>query len=186
MGAAELPASVTRVVSRDDLSTELELYKLAVEMADRTSSRRAAANTYFITLNTALAALVGILSSSRGTPSRGTVPTFDTFGLCVASAAGVVLSLTWWTLLRYYRRLNRAKYHVINTIEKQFPIQPYTAEWAFLHPSEPADAPESKSSGVSGWWKHQHHREASVVEQVVPFVFAGIYLLVMVRVILWR
>ena len=36
----------------------LELYKLAVEMADRVSARRAAANAFFLTVNTALLAFV--------------------------------------------------------------------------------------------------------------------------------
>jgi hypothetical protein len=44
-----------RADSRSE-SVELELYKLAVEMADRISARRALANTFFLTVNTGLAA----------------------------------------------------------------------------------------------------------------------------------
>ncbi len=52
-------------VSADDTSTVLDLYKMAVEMADRVSARRAGANSFFLTLNTVLAAVVGIVSSAR-------------------------------------------------------------------------------------------------------------------------
>ena len=37
----------------------LEQYKLYLEMADRISSRRQSANSFFLSLNTALVALVG-------------------------------------------------------------------------------------------------------------------------------
>lgn len=169
----------------EDRSTELELYKLAVEMADRTSARRAGANTFFVSLNAALAAAIAILSSARKPPPRNTLPTFDAFGLTVAAVAGVVLALTWWVLLRYYRRLNRAKFHVINQMEAGFPVQPYTTEWLFLHPGE-GDADCTAGSGVAGWWRRSRHREASAVEQVVPLVFAAIYVLLMVRVVWFR
>jgi hypothetical protein len=37
----------------------LELYKLAVEMADRVSARRSTANAFFLTINTALLTFIG-------------------------------------------------------------------------------------------------------------------------------
>jgi hypothetical protein len=40
----------------------IEQYKLYLEMADRISSRRQSANSFFLTLNTALVALVSYLS----------------------------------------------------------------------------------------------------------------------------
>src|SRR5579884_3786403 len=98
-------------------------------MADRTSARRAGANTFFFTLHAALAAFVGVVSAARKPPPHATVPSFDAFGLVVVALAGVVLSMTWWVLLRYYRRLNRAKFVVINDMETALPAQPYTREW---------------------------------------------------------
>ena len=173
------------MTSSEDRSLELELYKLAVEMADRTSARRAGLNTFFVSLNAALAAVIAILGSARRPPPHRALPTFDAFGLTVAAAAGVVLSLTWWALLRYYRRLNRAKFRVINEMEERFPVRPYTAEWSFLHPDE-EDADSPDEPGLSAWWRRRSHREASAVEQVVPFVFAAIYVLLMVRVAWFR
>ena len=43
----------------------IDQYKLYVEMADRVSSRRAAANTYFLSLNTAVVALVSYLGTGN-------------------------------------------------------------------------------------------------------------------------
>jgi hypothetical protein len=83
------------VMADNDTGTILELYKTAVEMADRTSARRAGANSFFLTLNTALAAVVGIVSSARKPPPHGSLPSFDPFGLVVTAIAGIVLALTW-------------------------------------------------------------------------------------------
>ena len=168
----------------DDTATILSLYNTAVEMADRTTARRAGANSFFLTLNTALAAVVGIVSSARKPPPHGNVPSFDAYGLVVTAIAGVVLALVWWALLRYYRRLNGAKFDVINKIEKQLPVRPYTDEWKILHPDEPTS---KEAIANLEWWKRvkvrSKHREATVVEQVVPFVFMGIYVALALRVL---
>jgi hypothetical protein len=168
-------------VANDDTGIMLELYKTAVEMADRVSARRASTNTFFLTLNTALAATVGIISAARKPPARGVIPVFDSYGLVLTAIAGIVLSLTWRALLRYYRRLNAAKWDVINKLELKLPSQPFTDEWAILHPS----AEGKDESELARWWHRKvKHREATVVEQVVPIVFMLIYLAVGLRVIL--
>ena len=58
-----------------DTGTMLDMYKTAVEMADRVSARRGTANTFFVTLNAALAAVVGIVTAARKPPPlTGTSP----------------------------------------------------------------------------------------------------------------
>ena len=165
----------------DDTGTILSLYSTAVEMADRTSARRAGTNSFFLTLNTALAAVVGIVSSARKPPPHGNLPTFDAFGLVLTAAAGIVLAFTWQALLRYYRRLNAAKFDVINKIEKTLPAKPFTDEWAILHPpTKPGETPKKWRR----WWRRKvHHREATVVEQLVPLVFVVIYVALAIRVL---
>ena len=158
------------------------MYKLAVEMADRVSARRAGANSFFLTLLTALAAVVGLLSSARRPPRHGSVPSYDAFGLCATAAAGVVLALVWWAVLRYYRRLNGAKFDVINGLEERLPARPYTDEWALLHPDEPL-FPEGGGRQPRAWRRRIKHREATVVEQTVPFVFVGLYVALAIRVL---
>lgn len=168
----------------DKSSVQFEIYKLAVEMADRTSARRAGANGFFFTLHAALAAFVGIVSSAKTLPVKGTLPEVDSLGLILTSLAGIVLSLTWWALLRYYRRLNGAKFDVINQMEAALPEQPYTKEWSILHPEEQADDAHQERSRWTKWWRKNRHREASLVEQIVPFVFATIYAVLGLRVVL--
>lgn len=172
----------------DETSTLLELYKNAVEMADRVSSRRAGANTFFLTLNTALAAVVGIVSSARKPPPQGGGPTFDAFGLVATAVAGIVLAFVWRALLAYYRRLNAAKFDVINKLEGRLPAQPYADEWAILHPDEPIECDTNPEwwqllGRWKRWRRRTQHREATVIEQVVPLVFVMIYLALAVRVL---
>ena len=165
---------------KGDTATILELYKTAVEMADRVSARRAGANTFFLTVNTALAAVVGIVSSARKPPPHGNSPTFDAFGLVATAAAGIILAWVWWMLLRYYRRLSSAKWDVINKLEARLPAQPFTDEWAVLHPDEPTTG---EARARLSWMQRHKHREATVVEQVVPFVFMAIYVVLAIRVL---
>src|SRR5262245_25094514 len=88
----------------------LELYKLSVEMADRVSSRRATANSFFLTLQSGLAAGLGVFArvGSSSVPAE-----LDPFILTLAATAGILLAGSWWLLLRSYRDLNRAKFAVI-------------------------------------------------------------------------
>lgn len=152
-------------------------------MADRTSARRAGTNSFFLTVNTALAAVVGIVSSARRPAAQGSVPSFDALGLFITAVAGIVLAFAWWMLLRYYRRLNGAKFQVINKMEERLPAKPYTDEWAILRPA-PVTANESAQKWTRWWRRKVTHREATVVEQVIPFVFMGIYLILGLRVII--
>ena len=173
----------------DDTATILELYKTAVEMADRLSARRAGANTFFLTLNTALAAVVGIVSSARKPPPHGNVPSFDAFGLAVTAIAGMIFALVWWLLLRYYRRLSTAKWDVINELEKRLPARPFTDEWKGMYPDESLPGVEGESPvkaqqhTLAHWWRHTKHREATAVEQIVPWVFVAVYVVLFARVI---
>ncbi|HWF15820.1 MAG TPA: hypothetical protein VG244_06530 [Acidimicrobiales bacterium] len=172
----------------DDTGTILELYKTAVEMADRLSARRAGTNTFFLTLSTALAAVVGIVSSARKPPPHGDVPSFDSFGLGVTAVAGIIFALVWWLLIRYYRRLSTAKWDVINVLETRLPASPFTDEWRNLYPDEPLPIgderpiPTRRRNRLAGWWRHTKHREATAVEQVVPIVFVVVYVVLLIRV----
>lgn len=167
----------------ESAGTLLELYKTAVEMADRVSARRAGANSFFVTLNTALATFMGVLSAAQRPISHQDRSSFDAFGLYVVAAAGVVLAIVWWSLLRYYRRLSAAKWDVINGLEVRLPASPFTDEWNVLHRDEPkASAPSMKSSLIRALRHRVQHREATVVEQVVPFVFVVLYCIIAVRV----
>lgn len=176
----QLSSRLGVTLTDSESSVLLEMYRTAVEMADRVSARRGTANTFFVTLNTALAAIVGIVSAARRPLPQMAVPSFDAFGLCVTAAAGVILAVVWWALLRYYRRLSSAKWDVINAMEVRLPCQPFTDEWSLLHPEEQGRKGSRRTPNLR---LRVRHREATVVEQVVPFVFVALYLVLGIRVI---
>jgi hypothetical protein len=119
----------------------LEQYKLMVEMADRVSARRATANSFFVTVQSALVTAFGFAKDDR-------------WPLAVA---GIVIAVTWWLTLRSYRMLNSAKFEVICEVERQLPLAPYADEWAIL---KKEDGPLRK-----------RYAALSFVEQTVPVAF---------------
>jgi hypothetical protein len=143
----------------------LDLYKLAVEMADRVSSRRTSANSFFLALHAALASVVSFLGLAPvSIGSSGGAEPADNLGLVLIALAGVVLSISWFLILRSYRDLNTAKFKVINSIEAQLPLKPFSEEWRYL-----------KEDAVKGW--RGRYREQGSVERVVPILFSLLYIL---------
>ncbi|MDM8565331.1 hypothetical protein QUF74_06720 [Candidatus Halobeggiatoa sp. HSG11] len=108
----------------------LEIYKLYIEMADRISSRRHNANSFFLTINSAIIAVLGYvqfgvyLGAKLGVESAQT----NDFYLII-SILGIILCVVWYRLLRSYNQLNMIKFKVIHHIEQHLPIAPYDAEW---------------------------------------------------------
>jgi len=144
-------------MTEDNKSTQqyLELYKLAVEMADRVSARRGTANAFFLTVNTALLAFV-----SSGLDDM----------LRVVALAGIALSGSWWVLLKSYRDLNEAKFDVITEMEKNLEAQVFGDEWKRLERRQQS-------------WRGRY-AEFGAVERFVPLVFALLYAAVFVGTVL--
>lgn len=133
----------------------MEIYQTAVEMADRISARRASANTFFLTVQTAFIAVLGV-----ATPTLESAPWWMSL---VVSVAGLTLSASWWLQLRSYRALNAAKFSVITKIEAEhMPIKAFSEEWNYL-----------KQDPVRRW--RRRYAELGTVERVVPVVFAVLY-----------
>jgi hypothetical protein len=124
----------------------MELYKLAVEMADRVSARRGTANAFFVTVNTAL---LGFMSTVKLDPSWP------------VAVGGFVLALTWAALIKSYRDLNSAKFDVILRMEDGLPVRVYGGEWKKLK-----EDPQT--------WR-KRYAEFTTVEWIVPAVFAVLY-----------
>jgi hypothetical protein len=140
-------------MTEENKSTQqyLELYKLAVEMADRVSARRATANAFFLTVNTALLAFV-----SSGLDDM----------LWVVALVGIALSGAWWVLLKSYRDLNAAKFDVITEMEKNLEAQVFGDEWKRLERRQES-------------WRGRY-AEFGAVERFVPLIFALLYATVFV------
>lgn len=98
----------------------LEQYKLYVEMADRISGRRQTANSFFLSINTAIVALVSYVGLCTGKEANF---------YWIISCAGMVVCFSWYRLLRSYKDLNSAKFKVIHEMEANLPFATYDVEW---------------------------------------------------------
>jgi len=130
----------------------LEQYKLYVEMADRISQRRQAANTFFLTINAAIGTMLGIVPPLAKVAIGGAGPVMICLG-------GIALCYVWHRLLRSYRDLNSGKFRVIHAIERHLPIRPYDAEWTSIGRGE----------------KPELYLPFTHIETGIPWVFAGFY-----------
>jgi len=131
----------------------LEQYKIYVEMADRVSARRTLANTFFLTINTAILSSIGIFWTNK--------PSGSVTWLAIPLAAVLTLCTAWFYILRSYRQLNSGKYKVVGALETRLPASPYwRAEWAVL--GEGADR--------SKYWPLTH------LERWIPVTFGIIYI----------
>lgn len=136
----------------------LEQYKLYVEMADKISDRRQSANSYFLTVNSALLAFVGYVTTKDASDY-----------LWLLGIAGGALSYLWYRIVRSYRDLNTAKFLVVHAIEKRLPLNPYDAEW------------EAMGSGKNS----KLYKPVTHVEIGVPWVFFMLHVFVFVRTTPW-
>ncbi|MGP3974140.1 RipA family octameric membrane protein [Streptomyces sp. 8N114] len=132
----------------------LEQYKLCVEMADRVSSRRSLTNTFFLSLNSLIAAGAAGLSDNVGR-----APVWMLVGALVVL---ITQCAAWFVIIRSYRQLNAAKFAVIGALEERLPAFAYSrAEWQAL--------------GEGRDWRQ--YLPLTHVEQWVPLIFSLTYAL---------
>ncbi len=149
-------ARVVLSTSKDEYGSSyqdhlLDQYKLYVEMADKISERRANANSFFLTVITALISIVGIVSGF-GTQA---ISVFS-FWITTVSIVGLILCYSWYRILESYRQLNSGKFKVIHEIEKKLPLALYHGEWIMLGQGN----------------NSQLYRPLTHVEKWVPIMFA--------------
>lgn len=141
---------------------KLEQYKLFVEMADRISSRRLTANSFFLSLNTALVALMGYVVADENNLL------FLTSSMAI-SFSGVVLCYIWYRLIRSYKDLNTAKFIVIHEMESELPFKAYDAEWQAA----------GEGNNTKKYLPFTH------IEMAVPWVFFCLHVFVLMVSIPW-
>lgn len=127
-----------------------ELYKFYVEQAEKVSAKRAAANQYFLSINTFV---IGLFSISKNFPEFSQ-PLWN----YLVPASGVLLCLTWYLLILSYSKLNSAKFKVIHDMETMMPYQAFTEEWKF------AEQGRGKA-----------YKPVSKIEPYIPIIFIALY-----------
>jgi hypothetical protein len=132
-----------------NLDNITKIYQMAVEMADRVSQRRQAANSFYLSVNTAIVGAGALLSSDERLRSAW-----------ILGIAGIAICALWLRNIDSYRTLNAAKFAVIHDIEKLLPIQAFTDEWKHL------DAGGGR-----------RHKPFHSTEAIVPIIFMGVHLL---------
>lgn len=147
---------------------QLEIYKLAAEMSDRVSSRRLSENGFFLSVNTILVTLLGFMYEKLADDKRAV--------LLFVAAVGIVLSLTWFFSIRSFKRLNRAKFAVINEMEKDLPYRYFTDEWEKLKQQTNDESSKTFKKLRERWLRFKdRYTELTNIEAVVPIVFTIIY-----------
>ena len=141
----------------------LEQYKLYVEMAVRISDRRQFANLFFLGLNAMIAALIGVFTTSS-------MEYGDLAWRVMSCFAGMVLCCAWWILLTSLRNLNTSKFQVVQELENGLPMRPSQAE------AKLTDYTSSTSP----------HRLMGKVEGIVPWIYFGLYLVLMLITVLTK
>lgn len=138
----------------------LEQYKIMVEMADRVSQRRQAANSFYLSVNTLLvggSAYLGTTTSSLRTT-------------LLVSIAGILVCVYWSRSILSYKTLNTAKFAVINDMELSLAEQPFSDEWKKLDPDGDG----------------RKHNSFYETEKLVPRVFFGIYVVQILAATPWQ
>ncbi len=105
----------------------LDQYRLLVESSERVVARRQTANTFFLSINSALLIFAGILLREGDLLSL--VGGVATVGL---SLMGLFICFVWWRMVTSFRQLNTAKFQIIHLLEGHLPAAVFAAEWSAL------------------------------------------------------
>ena len=95
------------------LQTLVEQYKLAVEIWDRVRARRQHANSFYVTINSAVVLALII----KGAPEYLVAP---------AAFCGIMVCVLWFFTIRSYAILTDRKLAVIEGLEQRLPSAPFS------------------------------------------------------------
>lgn len=142
----------------NDQSALIEIYKLHSRLADQVSNRREGANRIFVTLLVGLFSLMTV--AIRFSPNGA----IEWWLYAIVGAFGILLSLSWWTVIRSYKQLNREKFRVLHELEDSLPFQFFKKEWN----SGPAES------------KHNRYTRLTAVESLLPILFGMFFVGILV------
>ena len=127
----------------------LEIYKLHAELADRVSQRREGANRLYVSLLVGLMVFVGALLrfGANDVPVQ--------IILSVAGVMGMLLSISWYVVIRSYRQLNSGKFAALHELERKLAYPFFKREWELL----------AEGRDRSRYWR------LTTVEVTLPVIF---------------
>jgi len=134
----------------------LEQYKMYVESAEKVSDRRSNLNTFYLSLTTTIAGLIGYLKTNTIDNSEYLI-----IGLSVSA---ILICIYWVNLLENYRKLNSGKFKVFHEIEKELPLNLYEYEWEKLGKGNDPKL----------------YKKLSNVEKAIPYIFGFLFSIVII------
>ncbi|WP_049986271.1 RipA family octameric membrane protein [Halobellus rufus] len=136
------------------------------EVAIETANQRVQMNQFFgLILTSILAGLFAL--------ARGNLTTTSAAIVLFASGFGSLICYFWYQSLQSYRRLNKARYAILNQIESALPVRMYLDEWRYLKREKPD--PEIVEPRPDD---DPDHRSHTIVEQWFVRLLAAGYLTV--------
>ena len=140
----------------------VEQYTMFQKTSEDLVARRQDVNSFYITVNSALTAIVGIVLGVVKAPANLYVVGF----MCVA---GIILDIAWINILTAYGTLNAAKMKVINLLEEQLPVALYDVEWRIM----------------SDKLNNRKYVSFTSSEKRIPKLFAIIYSVIIIAIVVY-
>lgn len=128
----------------------LEQWKTCVESVDRISQRRDAANGLFTTLG------IGVLTASTAIGGCKSIPLL---------IVGIGICIVWLLYISSFKRLNDAKFAVIDSMESQMQGRPFADEWKRLTGSK-------------------KYNKQTTIEKALPMLFGIVFCSMIVLVLI--
>ena len=132
----------------------LEIYKLHAELADRVSQRREGANRLYVTL------LLGLVLFLTALMRFGVGDVPERLVTCSVGIFGILLSASWYVVIRSYRQLNTGKFKALHELEERLAYPFFKREWDLL----------AEGKDFNRYWK------LTVVETSLPIIFGLLFL----------
>ena len=148
--------------TEDKLSHKNELidqYKLFQKSSEDLVSRRQTVNSFYVSVNSAMVALMGIVMGLIEMPAKFYVLIF----MCIT---GIILDISWIHILDAYGTLNGAKMKVIKLMEEQLPVALYDVEWRVM----------------SDKLNNKKYVSFTSSEKRIPKLFAIVYVLIVIAI----
>jgi hypothetical protein len=133
----------------------LEQYRMYLHIFNSTSDRRNKVNEFFLGLNTAIIGAIGFLETKNLTGRNSIILIFAPF-------VGIGICYCWYQMILSYRKLNKAKFAVIHSIEEKLPLSLFKTEWELLGKG---DDPKK-------------YVKLSSIEKKIPVIFIILYILI--------
>lgn len=140
-----------------DKTELLEIYRLHAELADKVSQRREGANRLYVSLISGLILFATSLLQFNVTHNSIKV------ALLSVSILGVLLSGSWYVVIRSYRQLNTGKFKALHELEGKLTYPFFQREWDLL-----------------GEGRDRRYWKLTIVETFLPFIFGVLFCVLLV------